>query len=259
MSKLFNRRETLFFFALFLGIALAGGATVWATSIGTNLSVSGTLTNTGAATFSSTVGITGLTTMTYASSTSISSSAGSWFATGGGNVGIGTSNPLTTLEVVGTASSTRVIVTSQSATTTVSTGGFTVGTTQLVVQQTSGNVGLGVTNPATVLEVLGTASSTGLRVGGYTTFANLIAGSCNMANATVTASTTGAALCTGATGVNSNSKVFLMATSSLPSNFIITNASSTATDGTIGLMLFNTGVPGTTTTNNISLNYWSFR
>ena len=43
---------------------------------------------------------------TYASTTELQSTSDSWFATGGGRVGIGTINPLTVLDVLGIASST---------------------------------------------------------------------------------------------------------------------------------------------------------
>lgn len=46
-----NNNSYLFIFALVLGASLAVGASVWATSIGTNVSVSGTLTSTGNVTF----------------------------------------------------------------------------------------------------------------------------------------------------------------------------------------------------------------
>src|SRR3989344_9583285 len=52
-----KKNNLLFLFALILGITLAVGASVWATSIGTNVSVSGTLTTDGAST------LTGLATI----------------------------------------------------------------------------------------------------------------------------------------------------------------------------------------------------
>ncbi len=59
----------------------------------------GTLTTDGAATLSSTLNVTGLATLGYASTTQISSIGSSYFATSGGNVGIGTTSPVEQLSV----------------------------------------------------------------------------------------------------------------------------------------------------------------
>ena len=52
-------------------------------------------------------------------------------------------------------SSTYLIVSSPNVTSTFGTGGLTVGTDDFVVQQSSGNVGIGTTNPGNVLTVVG--------------------------------------------------------------------------------------------------------
>jgi|GEM_PF-1898775 len=76
-----------------------------------------------------------------------------------GNVGIGTTSPGTTLGVMGRAviadfvNASTFQATSTTATSTFSTGGLTVGTSQFVVQQTSGNVGIGTTSPAQLLHL----------------------------------------------------------------------------------------------------------
>lgn len=60
----------------------------------------------------------------------------------------------------------NLTVSGTSATTTFSTGGFTVGTSQFVVQQNSGNVGIGTTSPSQKLSVVGNAYiSDGIGVG----------------------------------------------------------------------------------------------
>jgi len=104
--------------------------------------------------------------------------AGTAAPTGGmiiqGNVGIGTTSPGTTLGVQGrglfadSVNASIFIATSTTATSTFSTGGLTVGTSQFVVQQNSGNVGIGTAGPATLLTVNGAASATQLNVGAFT-------------------------------------------------------------------------------------------
>ena len=79
----------------------------------------------------------------------------------GGNVGIGTTSPGTALgvqgDIVGAGKLTvsSLAATSTTATSTFSTGGLTVGTNQFVVQQNSGNVGVGTTSPAQLLSIAG--------------------------------------------------------------------------------------------------------
>jgi hypothetical protein len=76
-----------------------------------------------------------------------------------GNVGIGTTTPGTALGVTGAGVFTGPLTftwldaTSTTATSTLSTGGLTIGTNQFVVQQNSGNVGVATTSPWGVLAV----------------------------------------------------------------------------------------------------------
>ena len=56
---------------------------------------------------------------------------------------------------------TKLNLTSTTATTTLSTGGFTIGTNQLVVQQNSGNIGIGSTSPFAKIGIVANADSTG--------------------------------------------------------------------------------------------------
>jgi hypothetical protein len=93
-----------------------------------------------------------------------------------------------------------------------------------------------------------------LSVGGGSTITKFIFGTCNIAATTITASSTAYVDCTGATGVAAGDKVFVTATSSLPTNFVIQAASSTAAD-TINLRILNLGFDGTTDTGGRSF-YW---
>ena len=63
MPKIFRKNLNLFVFALTLGLFLAIGVSVWATSVGTNVSVSGTLTSTGNATLSGNLTVSGNSTL----------------------------------------------------------------------------------------------------------------------------------------------------------------------------------------------------
>lgn len=64
-NSFFRKNTDIIIFAFIIGVALAAGVTTLATSIGTNVSVSGTLTTTGVTTLAA-------TTLTYASTTSVS-------------------------------------------------------------------------------------------------------------------------------------------------------------------------------------------
>ena len=101
-----------------------------------------------------------------------------------GNVGIGTTAPWDPLSVIGdisltggdlrlgtgsatttlTVSSTAFAITAN-ATTTLGTTGLAIGTDDFVVQQTSGNVGIGTTSPWRKLSVTGTVGFDGLTAG----------------------------------------------------------------------------------------------
>ncbi|QQG42382.1 MAG: DUF5011 domain-containing protein [Candidatus Giovannonibacteria bacterium] len=89
-----------------------------------------------------------------------------------GNVGIGTTSPGSLLSVHGAGlfssnlsvaglTATGTLAVSGTATSTFGTGGFTIGTSQFVVQQTSGNVGIGTTSPDQSLVVRNNDALTG--------------------------------------------------------------------------------------------------
>ena len=125
---------------------------------------------------------------------------------------------------------------------------------------------LTVTDDATIsddLTVSGTASSTDLKVGDdqVSTIAGLIHGFCTFTDVTsFTASTTKFVHCASATGVTSSYRVFVQATSSFESSFVIQAASSTS--GAISLRVLNTdmdGNNGNATLNGTSINFWAVR
>jgi len=122
--------------------------------------------------------------------------------------------------------------------------------------------------------ILSTASSTGLvkvdslRVAktGTTnvTIAGLNFGYCTAPAVTVNASSTGMLSCASATGVVSGDRVFVQATSSLPKNFVVQHASTTA-DGVIQIDVYNEAWAdgahqGASLTTGInSFNFWAVR
>ena len=116
---------------------------------------------------------------------------------------------------------------------------------------------LGVTGLSTLTGGVA-VSSTGSTVSG------LNFGYCTAPAVTVTASSTGTLLCASATGVVSGDRVFVSATSSLPKNFVIQTASTTA-DGIIQIAVYNEawadGVhQGASVTTGInSFNFWAAR
>jgi len=136
------------------------------------------------------------------------------------------------------------------------------------ISSPNGRVGIGTVAPATTLEVIGTASSTNLIVGGDSTNGNLagmIFGTCNIVTKTIAATSTAGVACTSATGITTSYTVFVQATSSLtahlkPANatseFVITGASSTAVN-TIGVQIFNQ--IGEATSTYGTLNFWAVR
>src|SRR3990167_3310472 len=140
--------------------------------------ISSTLFVGGAITATSTLNVTGLTTLGNASTTQISSTGASYFATNTGKVGIGTTNPTTKLHVVGTTKATAGVGVGPSSTGNLvdfygsasaggtvhigtnyytSDGSLALGTytnPDSVTIQTNGNVGIGTTGPTALLHVV---------------------------------------------------------------------------------------------------------
>ena len=168
-----------------------------------------------------------------------------------------------------------VITLTANAVTTISTnvvtGGSVNASTTLAADgaATLGST-LAVTGVSTLTgnTILSTASSTGLvkvdslRVAKTGTTNNTIAGInfgvCTFASVNITASSSDMATCSSATGVESGDKIFVTATSSLPDGFVITAASSTASN-VIQLRILNHGQSLGVATGINSINFWAVR
>lgn len=150
-----------------------------------------------------------------------------------------------TLSVTGLSTLTAGYV-SQASSTVVgaftATGAATLGST------------LGVTGATT----LASTTATGFKVGQTgTRHTGFLSGYCTIAATSLTASTTTQVTCSGATGVTTSYRVFVQATSSLPSPIVIQTATSST--NAIEVRLLDTGL-GTTTLGGIdptSLNFWA--
>ncbi len=211
----------------------------------------------------------------------LTATTSAYLATTGGTVGVGTTTPGATFSVQGnglvsgTLSTAAFIATSS----TVTLSGL--GIDLLTSINSSGN--LISTSTPTAAYYLATssiasvfpyasstsfsasvASTTNLSLGAGSTLAGMIFGTCDLAQTSITASTTAFRNCTLATGVTSAYKVFVQATSTLasgianPSNgFVIVSASSTPTAATISVEIGNLmGKDGTPTG---TLNFWAVR
>jgi len=140
------------------------------------------------------------------------------------------------------------------AVTTISTNITTAGTFNADDAATFGSTGA---------TTLASTTATGFKVGQTgTQHTGLVSGYCTIANVSVTASSTGMVSCSSATGIASGDRVFVQATSSLPDNFVIQAASTTATD-VIQVDILN--IPTTTAdggaddTGVHSFNFWAVR
>ncbi|MBI2097191.1 MAG: helix-turn-helix domain-containing protein, partial [Candidatus Sungbacteria bacterium] len=187
----------------------------------------------------------------------------------------------------GSLTFTNFAATSTSATSTISTGGLAIGTSQFIVQQTSGNIGVGTTSPSQLFSVAGSGYfTTGLGVGAATTSdgnllvsnyaqingtastSNLTVSLLNAANCDVKASVTGVFSCgtdaTGGGGLNpplylSSAARFGIGTSTPGALFSITATSSTLADRTILYGLDNfVFASSSTSTIPIAVNAFSF-
>lgn len=238
------RGVTFAIFSIVGGLAFGGAVAFAATTISTNISTDGTLAVTGLATLSGGATTTSITLLNGETITN---------ATDGTIALTGAATISSTLSVTSLATFLG------GATTT----SLTLLNGETISNGTDGTITFGASNTALV----GTASSSAIRVGdepaapaingmvfGYCTFTDvtLAASSTNgFANCTVDSSVTGALV--------AGDRVFVQATSSLESQYLITAASSTGAS-TIQLRFLNTGL-GTAdgTLSGTSVNFWALR
>ncbi len=109
----------------------------------------------------------------------------------------------------------------------------------LFVDGGNDRIGVKTATPNTELEVVGTASTTNLVVGGGNTFARMLFGTCSVNFPSIVASTTGMTTCSAA-GVTTDFKVFVTPVFSSSTEIIFKSASSTAAN-TIQVSAYNTG------------------
>lgn len=237
-------------FAAALGVTIGGLVAAAATTISTNIQTDGTLSVTGIST------LTGLTTLVNASSTQITNSGIAWL---NGNVNI--NGFATTTAATGAFATQGAIAAS-------STLGVTGATTLYSTLNVTGVTTL-VNASTTLTTNSGLASTSQIVVGGNATngtIAGAIFGTCDIAQSSITASTTAFRNCATATGVTTSFKVFVQATSTLasgatiPANggpgFVIVSASSTAAN-TISVEISN--LTGGANTPSGTLNFWAVR
>ncbi len=168
-----------------------------------------------------------------------------------------------TLSVTGASTLTGLVTMSGAA--TVGTTLNVTGATTLSTVEVTGAVTLDSSaSVGTSLTVGTTASTSKLIVGGDSadgTISGIVTGYCNIAAVgSFNASTTQAVTCANATGLRAGDRVFVQATSSLQTNFIIQYASTTAAGGAITVGILNDGIG--TAVNSMtatSLNFWAVR
>lgn len=232
-------------------VLAVSGIVYAATTIGTNVSVDGTLTVTGAstftgaATFSGGTTNTGLTSFAQASSTLFSVPGTAYF----GGSATSTFDSSGNLSVAGTLTQTGAATFN---------GNNTFGNASTDTNLFTGTLQASTTALFTTgLTSYSTASTSALVVGGPTTLNTLVAGFCNIPDTTVAASSTAYANCTSATGIEVGYRVFVMATGSLQSSVVVKAASST--NGNIINVALQNVTNVSTTTDNISFNFFGIR
>ena len=246
-----------------------------ATTISTNISTDGNASVTG------TLSVTGLTSLGQASTTRFSVVDTAYFGNtatttinSAGNVSVAGTLGVTGLTSLGQASSTRLSVVDtayfggtatssfNSAGALTLKGSITLQNDDTIANTTSGTITIG----ATVLKLVGTASTSAIKVGdepSTPTLNGLVVGYCSFDDVTsFTASSTQNVECTTepAGALTTSDRVFVQATSSFDSPFVIQAASSTGVS-TISLRVLNTGLDGVAdeTLGGTSINFWAVR
>lgn len=244
------------------GGSLGGGSNLFTIDnlgrVGTNFSVNGFATTTAA---TGAIATQGALTVTGTSTLTTGTDIGGGYTAGSGSGA--TINSLGRLEinddfvVNGKATTTSAGAISTESSLTVKgasthNGSVTLGDAAADAVSIVGNAS--TTNNLTIGDnfwVNGNATTTSagnistqgtLKVGsGGSTITDMVFGICNFGSVTISASSTGYVDCAGATGITTSHKsVFVTATSSLPVNFVIQAASSSAT-GNINVRIFNRG------------------
>ena len=182
------------------------------------------------------------------------------------NIETGGTLSVTGLSTLGQASSTRFSVHDTAyfggtATSSFTAAGvLTLQNGETISNATNNTIAVTATN----ITFSGLASTSALKVGdevSVSTINGLIFGYCTAPSLNVAATSSATLICASATGVASTDRVFVQATSSLPANFVVQAASSSATD-TIQIRVFNmaTSTPSYAADTGInSFNYWAVR
>lgn len=163
------------------------------------------------------------------------------------NISTGGTLTVTQQSTLATASSTGLTT----------TGGFWVNGTATTTAST------GTFSTAGSVVVVGVASSTQLLVGGGgTTISHMAFGTCTTDSVSVSATSSGMMTCSSATGVGTSDNIFVQSINTLPDNFVVQAASSSATD-VIQIRVFNMA---TTTGDSLAdvtgarvMHFWAVR
>src|SRR3989338_7285024 len=250
-----------------LGLAVifvSAGIAQAATTISTNIETAGTLS------------VTGVSTLTNASTTNSATVAGPLLINGNATTtAAGALTLQSTLGVTGaTTLSSTLGVTGVSTFTNASTTNSASIAGPLWINGNATTTGAGAISTQSTLNVLGnttlaSTTATTMKVGQVGTgMTRIVSGYCVTASTALPASSTASstptfAECTpsgGASVISSGDRVFVQATSSLPSYIILQSASSTSvTAGSISTRLLNTSTSTSPAEAIYAFNFWAFQ